>query len=106
MATSALVRVSKEKGMNQTKHITPPRKWSVIVAGPIDAAATNLDRYVDHRPFADVRYNGYGAIHATVYAEQAELSAWFMATNERVNINPDQPNGEPIPGALLFYMGE
>jgi hypothetical protein len=78
--------------MNTVK-IIPPQRYRAIIAGPMGAAATALAHWTDSsRPLADVWVNGYGAVHATIYADARQLSRWFSATHDRG------------PGALLCYL--
>jgi hypothetical protein len=73
--------------------IYPPRRFRVIVAGGIDASRNALAEHVSpHRPLGEVAVDGYGAVHATVYADEAELAAWFASCHDT-----------SVPGTLLFY---
>lgn len=77
--------------------IQPPQKWRVIIAGGVVAAADALAERVGSRPLRDVSVNGYGGVHATVWADREQLADWFRASADRA------PDGGPRPGALCWF---
>lgn len=75
-----------------TTSITPPERFRIVVAGGVEAARAAVCRWTGSRPMFDVSVNGYGAVHATVWATQSELELWWNSCHDNSK-----------PGTLCFY---